>query len=504
MKRSTAAILIAIMFLLSVAVPVMAQGYQFLCTVVTSPDGTWSMSCTPWVPTPLPTAQPTATATNTPAPTATATPQPMSTAPVSPLPTPTATATHNHPMPTATSPVSPLPTPAPTSTPAPVAAWQCPTHDKTKWHPHYNAELKCWYDHVHGSSPNSINYRFGAPWAFLSNYPGYSANAPEWNIKEISYPWQTGGGMESEVKHGGYKWVTFDTRPQNADVLWVADIGGGTNWLMTGHIGRIVAGRYQEHFGSAFAHEHNGQPSVMYDPLTRFHSIWVEVATNDGGRIGGGGWTDTGAAWQYFGQILPGADDPKPFSPGHRDGTLKDPYRAESLLCEDLVGQPFKDSVSLWTSRPAWVANDAGLKWYEHNNHLGIFSVHKDPSVCLDTSGQPHFRCEVGNHNVECTQNNTNFGPFRLWAYVSPAWDGSVQDRDSRTGWVTMYTWTDRKGLPAPTCMAPGLDCVPFYAVGVKPGWYVWETEVNGQGDIRAFDYDQSPDGRNYINLLGN
>jgi hypothetical protein len=490
MNRITASILIAIAFTLALAVPVMAQ--EGCITIGPVPGGIilWCPEQPGEVtPTPEPTVAPTATATNTPLPEATATPQPTATAiPPTATPAPTPTMAHVH----------------PTATPGPGASWQCTAHDKNTWHPHYDSGRNCWYDHEHGVNPTAISYRFGELWSFLRNYPGYRADAPDWKLGSISYPWLTGDGMEQSMKHGGYTWQTFDVAPQNG-VLRVQDIGGTFNWVTNGpYWGRITAARFQEHFGSAFA-DPTGSMPPMFDAHTRFHSFWMEVTVNGGGKIGGGGHWDTGGLWEYFGRIFTTPDDPSPFNPGHKNGVLRDPYRAESRLCEELVGQPSVGATSLWTSRPSWIPDDFGNRWYGWNNHMGLFTVHKDPSVCVTRGGELQFRCgSTWNPDAPCTQNNTDAGPFRLWAYVSPAWDGSALDRDPRAGWVTIYTFTDTRGLPAPTCTAPGANCVPYYVENVRAGWYVWQTHIDDQAAILSVDSDQSPPGKNYINLWGN
>ena len=543
MRRIAISAAITLLAVLFVAMPVMAQEYAFLCYVTTSPDGTWSMRCAPYVaPTPAPTATatatpipPTATATalpptatalpatptsqatatsvpptaTQPAPTATATaPAPTATAtsPVSPLPTPVATAT-------ATAPVSPLPTPAatatmvmpmPTPTSGPVAAWKCPDslHNKSVYHDHYNEAAGCWYDHVHGSDPNSIAYRFGPLWDVLRNYPTYNAADPAWQLGGISYPWLTGGGMEQEHKHGGYKWLVADIAPQNADVIRIADNGGDYNWITgNGPWSDIVAMRIESHLGSMFAMPDGSQ---MGDSGTRFHSLWAEYMDRDGGRIGGGGWTDTGRFWWYSNDIIPMPSDPNPVSPLQTgvDGHFSDPYRGDSFLCENLTrGIP---TPALWTSRPPWAEPKLQSPDYQHNNHLGAFTVAKDISACTDRAGQQHLICPDGSCRWA---NNTDFGPYRAWAYLSPAYDNDKagNDKDPRVGYVTMFSWTDRRGLPAPACTKPALDCVPFYAIAARVGWHSWNSGL-GQPYVASIDHDQTPKDVKvpYINVLGN
>ena len=512
MKRTTAAILVAAMFVMAMFGSAFA--HDGCLTIGPVPGGIILWCPDAGQPTPTPTIapeQPTATAippTATavpPTPTAvppTNTPAPTATAPTSPLPTP---------QPTATAPVSPLPTPQPTPTTAPpqAQAWKCPesAHDKTAYHSHYNPQLKCWYDHVHGNNPASIAYAFGQPWAFLSNYPGYDASKPEWQLKAISYPWQTGNGMEQAVKHGGYKWVNGDVSPQNGDVLaiprndrfdanWNTGVAPGLTWTIVDRL------RFEEHFGSAFAHNMNGMDSIMFDGTVRFHSFWVEMQGRDGAIIGGGGHWDTGRLRRYGGMAIPLPVDPNPMSPRQINGmprAFADPYRGDSFTCEEITGK--SPTPSLWTSRPPWIPGEEFDTYdYHHNNHLGVFSVHKDISACSYKDGTHKIICTDGDCGYA---NNTNFGPFKVWAYISPSWDGSAVDRDSRKGYVTFYTWTDTRGLPAPTCTAPGAECVPYYAVNARPGWYAWASG-KGQPYVDAFEFDQSPAGKSYINLLGN
>lgn len=496
MNRIAAATLIALILVAALAVPVLAQDG---CSLVGTIQGGSILFCPDVAqPTPTPTPEPTATVTATMLPE-----QPTATPTNTPAPTPTATATpteHVHPTATAT--------PAATSTPIPGQAWRCPdsAHDKTQWHPHYNAALNCWYDHVHGANPSALDYRFGAPWSFLSKYPGYDATKPEWQIGTISYPWLTGNAMhpdmEQSMKHGGYKWQAFDVAPQNAEVLRVPRAGAVWNWVTgNGPWIDVLAFRYQEHFGSAFAGM-DDMPA-MFDSHTRFHSFWAEFFTADGGTIRGGGWWDTGRFWEYSTQIIPMPDiDPNPVNPRQTgsDGHFSDPYRGDDNLCDNYNGQRI---TALWTSRPPWTSDWPQGYDYKHNNHMGLFSVHKDIAACTNRSdGSSRLICQPGSYCPNA--NNTDYGAFRVWAYVSPSWDGHAWDRDTRRGWVTLYGWTDRRGLPALSCTAPGLDCIPYVLENVRPGWYGWETSIDAQQDAVSRDFDQSPAGRTYVNLWGN
>lgn len=490
MRRITISASIAMALLLMIVVPVLAQDGCEIIKVL--PGGTILWCPDQVAPTPTITPEPTATATATPV-----TEQPTAT-PMPPTPAPTATATPTeHVHPTATS------APVATSTPVPGMAWRCPdsAHDPTQWHPHYNAQLGCWYDHVHGANPTAIDYRFGAPWSFLAKYPGYATSQPAWNIGTISYPWLTGAGMEQSMKHGGYKWQVADTAPQNGEVLRIERRPAIWDWVTgNGPWLDLVAFRFQEHFGSAFA-DPSGQMPPMFDARTRFHSFWVEMLTQDGGTIRGGGWWDTGRFWEYGTQVIPMPEiDPRPVSPRQSGNSFSDPYRGDNNLCDNYGGNRI---VALWSSRPPWTPDWPTGYDYQHNNHLGLFSVHKDVSACVNRAdGSSRLICQPGSYCPNA--NNTEYGTFRVWAYVSPSWDGHVLDRDPRRGWVTVYTFTDRRGLPAPGCTAPALDCVPYVLEGVRPGWYGWETNRDDQAEAPSRDFDQSPAGKTYVNLWGN
>ncbi len=497
MRHITAAMLIAIVLVAALAAPVLAQ--EGCSLIGTLPDGAGTILFCPGAP-PTPTPEPTATSTAIPAtPEPTATVMPTNT----PLPpTPTATPTmHVHPTMAPTN--TPVPGATPTATPAPIASWQCPesAHDKTQWHPHYNAALNCWYDHVHGANPSALDYRFGAPWSFLSKYPNYDANNPAWQIGTISYPWLTGEGMEQSMKHGGYKWQAFDVAPQNAGVVQVQRLGAVWNWVTgNGPWLDVTAFRYQEHFGSAFK-DPTGQMETMFDARTRFHSFWVEMLTQDGGTIRGGGWWDTGRFWEYGTQVIPMPDiDPRPVNPRQSGNSFSDPYRGDNNLCDNYGGNKI---VALWSSRPPWTGDWPQGYDYQHNNHMGLFSVHKDVAACVNRNdGSSRLICQPGQYCPNA--NNTEYGAFRVWAYVSPSWDGHQWDRDTRRGWITLYGWTDRRGLPATSCTAPGLDCVPYVLENVRPGWYGWETNREDQAEAPSRDFDQSPAGKTYVNLWGN
>ena len=483
MNRIVASFLITLMFVLSLAVPVLAQSG---CELVgTLSNGATILYCPP------PDQPPTATPEPpTPTPTATALPA---------TPEPTATSV----PPTATATPTNTATPAATATPGPVAAWQCPesAHDKTRWHPHYNSQLGCWYDHVHGADPAAINYVFGAPWAFLKNYPQYDATKPEWNLGTISYPWLTGNGMEQSMKHGGYKWQVAAVNPEGPGVVKVVDPNGTDwNWITAGPTwNEVHEFRYEEHFGGMV----KSDGMTMFDSHTRIHSFWVEMRGENGAVIRGGGHWDTGRFWRYSQFIIPMPDiDPNPVSPFQtgENGHFSDPYRGDDGLCRE---RPYGSPITaLWTSKPPWADPERLNRWdYQHNNHLGVFSAHQDFSVCTNPDGTHELICKEGD--VCPWANNTKFAPFRVWAYVSPSWDGSKLDRDVRPGWVTVYTWTNVKGLPNAACTAPGPDCVPFVIENAQPGWYTWYY-VGGQNKADGADFDQSPPGKSYINLYGN
>jgi hypothetical protein len=158
---------------------------------------------------------------------------------------------------------TPVPEPSDTPEPEPTDPTSdiplCPDHDPTAWHPLYDAERGCHYDHEHKGDPHQVDDIFG-PVGVL--YGG----------QEISYPWQTfsDAGTENDLKHGGYGWlVRRDQECYSANCI--------TDFRVQFHA--IMAG-----------------PGAV----TRYHSFWLEArgCSEDGpsrcGIIRTGGWADYG------------------------------------------------------------------------------------------------------------------------------------------------------------------------------------------------------------------
>jgi hypothetical protein len=177
----------------------------------------------------------------------------------------------------------PGPGPEPTDTPEPEptdpvsSVEPCPDHDPKQWHPLFDAELGCHYDHEHKEDPKEVDDIFGSVGAL---YGG----------QEISYPWQTfsEAGTENELKHGGYGWLVR------------RDLGCSSAFTD----GCLTDFRLQYH-------------GIMAAPgaVTRNHSFWLEARgcqeENPGacGIIRTGGWIDYGHL-EIDGQHVPLPGDP--------------------------------------------------------------------------------------------------------------------------------------------------------------------------------------------------
>jgi len=74
----------------------------------------------------------------------------------------------------------------------------CEDHDPTQWHPLYDAEKNCHYNHEHKDDPHLVDDIFGSPGTWFNS-----------SEQELSYPWQTfsSAGVENELKHEGYGWL---------------------------------------------------------------------------------------------------------------------------------------------------------------------------------------------------------------------------------------------------------------------------------------------------------
>jgi hypothetical protein len=355
----------------------------------------------------------------------------------------------------------------------------CPSHDDRAWHGLWDSTRGCHYTHTHNANPNDP-----AIVAILGPTERYLAG------KTISYPWQThnhAGVAENTAKHNGYKWLVDVNLPP----LFLR-----LNWLNTPTPNAVRAVRTQYHFLSTNA-----------DARVRLHSFWAEMQicptatpTNCGIVRGGGLW-DTGILHAPYKQAwvpLPDQDPPgmigKIWRPGvdaATGGLTIDPYRAHSHRCEDLgvfdgTVNANLDNAVLWTSAP-------GV--FGYNRHLGIFVKVFDAAECLypaDTSRDIPI-CADG----QCRFNGSEHVPFTYWAYVDPALDGGVRDRDGRRdGRVNFNGFTDPAGRIDDSCTATSETCVPYVLENAPIGWAAWETPSNdGHWPERYRDFDVSPPG---------
>jgi hypothetical protein len=146
----------------------------------------------------------------------------------------------------------------------------CNSHDSTAWHPVYNPEQDCHYDHHHGRDPYDPEIV-----ALLGSPEEYTGQA-------ISYPWETPN--ENELKHRAYFWM----------------------WQVND---RCVKSGIGQQCVKAFRFQLHADMGIL-GFNARVHSFWGEVlacetGTDNCGIIRWGGHHDTGCGYNaYFGPLV--------------------------------------------------------------------------------------------------------------------------------------------------------------------------------------------------------
>lgn len=449
------------------------------------------------------------------------TPTPTPTPSTTPTPTPT-------PIPTPTPSTTPTPTPSltPTPSPTPIAGGlypdfkgrytnlamvgtpyppsgvsgipKCPDllHDPINWHSLYMpaellsmslrsklsdsgvsqstidliGQVGCHYDHVHNANPSVGDSVFG---------PAGSL----WGGQTLSYPWETfsASGHENHLKHEGYKYlVDINIPPATTDLNWQV----GPNNIV--HDARL---QYHALGGPA-------------DAVVRLHSFFAEynVCSKDNQSLCGivkfGGWADYGVMHiPYKTTMVPLPSDPVPVN----QSINEDPYRAHvSMTDGEWVG-----------ARPDATCKNCGLtsfdiQWiwttssrYGHNKFGGQYIIAHDDWQGINPTNPTEIKliCDPSLGRA-CRFNNTEHQPFTYWVYVPESMDNTIQDSDSRVGFVSYEGFTDRQGNIVTNCITTGLDCVPLYIKNAPTGYAGWNTPSNSGKDLnsgRWRDFDTSP-----------
>jgi|GEM_PF-1803526 len=373
--------------------------------------------------------QPEPTDTPTPEPTDTPTPEPTDT----PAPEPTDT---------------PTPEPDPTDVSPEISL--CPDHNPDLWHPLFDAERNCHYNHEHKHDPNEVNDIFGPPGAWFGG-------------TSISYPWET--PEENILKHNAYGWIVR----RDLD-----NVKGKARWF--------------RNFRLQF-HGMSGPPGT----LTRFHSfsLEAEVCSNDGcGIVRTGGFLDYGnLEVKDFGNV--GLTQQ-----GQDDQTVIDDLGRRRIHFSypptpDRTDPRFKTEF-FWYGRnrpeePPY--SDALLNPLQIAVATGDAFSNVDP----EDPENPNYFCFNGEV-FTCNKNASTISAHIVKFTVKPTLD---PDGD---GFGDFIGFTDRYGKVNQDCEEVGLDCVPLVIVHAPVGGEIkYQDSDFGIPSAGTQDFDTSPPGEWWI-----
>lgn len=331
----------------------------------------------------------------------------------------------------------------------------------------WDAERGCYYTHTHNANPDNLISIFGDHRAITGAGVGYAWETP----------------MENEMKHPGYKWLTYD-------------FSSGCGWRGQACITHL---RLQFHgIGSGVGF------------TTRFHSFFQQTRAcfdnNDDSTCGlmtTGGWNDYGDGQADYPRIHSPYKENWCSSPETGDPSIhEEPYIGVDPANDFFVKSPTSYP---WSDTSVWSSHNEGPGIYGYNQTAGQVIMFYDDwggIYCNDLERNrtnPHIATPDGSS----VMNNSSHAILSIGTFNT----GTLADRapqwfsESTVGgrtYVTGSGWTDRKGDLNLACTATGPDCIPLI-VQNYPAVYetFWGSSGNGSGVAREFDV--SPAGVRWI-----
>ena len=333
----------------------------------------------------------------------------------------------------------------------------CEDHDPNSWHPLYDAEKNCHYDHEHKHDPNEVNDIFGPPGAWFGG-------------GEISYPWQTFAGangnypawdgnpdnLENVAKHRVYGWITRRDIPSNGRDVWIKGF------------------RVQYHAMS-------GPPGT----LTRHHSFSLEAqvcnSSDECGIVRTGGWLD-------FGNLEVSGHGAVPLA-GQEDAIQDTGRRRIHYFHADAEtrSDPRFKAEFFWYGRNAPPAPPYGEL---HPLSIAIATADVFSNVDPNNPEAPNFFCP----DFQCNKNGSTIQAHVVQLEVKSNFDS---DGD---GLADFVGYTDRYGLLNENCNEIGLDCIPLIIENAPVGRPQHRDDTHlGLTTAGAQDFDTSPPGEWWI-----
>ena len=324
-------------------------------------------------------------------------------------------------------------------------------HNPNEWHGLYNADLNCHYEHEHKHDPNEVADIFGP--------------AGEWfGGTSLSYPWETPN--ENLYKHNVYGWIVRRDIPAQGRSVWTKDF------------------RWQFHATSAPMVKDDGTLHGGY--LGRFHSFSLETQVcNAGGSCGivrTGGWMDFGnlELKDIEDCVFLGGD------PSQQEACANSGRRRIHFYFPG-DGIPRK-STFFWYGRTGLIDGEVPAL---HPVQVALATKDGSVNIFPDDYYNPQFFCP----EWDCPLNNSTIQAHVLNYAVRSKFD---PDED---GIANFAGYTDRYGVTASDCAAPGLDCVPLVIEYAPVGFVAHRDDDIGIGIEGAKDFDVSPPGEWWIRL---
>jgi hypothetical protein len=321
----------------------------------------------------------------------------------------------------------------------------CQKHDPTDWHPVYDADLECHYDHHHGRDPYDPEIV-----ALLGDPDQLSGQG-------ISYAWRT--PQENELKHRAYWW----------------------NWQINDEC--LVFNPDNNLCVKAFRTEIHADAGIV-GFNARFHSFYIEVMACDPSTFGTadencgivrrGGHYDSGFSYAgYFGPCVEVPANPGPIEECP-DFKVSIPYRTL---------RPLDDLARTLNGRTRYDSNL--LIWLGQQEGFGkiVFRIQDawagvNPEDWTDWQyACPDFQCRFNGSTIH------------IGDIVTEDWNAG-----SESG------FTSRNGSTVSGCTEPGVDCVPYSLEDWPGGRAIYgrgthfpDTHPQDPTPLHYMDFDQSP-----------
>lgn len=367
-------------------------------------------------------------------------------------------ATH-HPLPTSVGGGTIPPPPDGGNQPFPGAP-SCPAsaHNNSTFHTLWNSQLRCHYDHEHGTNPFTPEVS--------SAFPGFNLLSLLGNV-QIGHT-NPSGPMENTHKHGGFKWQVQPFAPQGCAVGFESGTVAVSAAVIQYHNFGDYGIEFESRVHSAAALLRQCKPANPTD----FGYIYAVQHIDYGQRVSG-----------YQGDIVPYPDTPVPaFASGLAPYFTVNCIGRSSPPCGSITTRQGildanQNTNSIWTSKSARRLEHSGSPLFAL-----LFRV-RDTYQILDFADSSYpftFLWMCSNDGgvtyaarAGCRYNNSTSTVHEVQGTIPAAWDNVVGfDTDARVGRITADGFVSRFGNLMMECTEVGTDCHPIKMVNAFVGFY--------------------------------